>query len=125
MARVVRREGLCGGCSRSTAPGFWQYVVADIPTTKTELAEGAGDAGTLSLPDGARQFRNDAGVHQHVGAARPERHGRHRYYVVVAALDITRLDAPDDATPAFICSTISSHIVGPATIAVMADAHDC
>ncbi|MBV8711439.1 MAG: YbhB/YbcL family Raf kinase inhibitor-like protein, partial [Solirubrobacterales bacterium] len=57
-----------------TASGFWHWAVVDIPANVTELARGAEDEQGSSLPRGAFQLRNDAGVRQYVGAAPPPGH---------------------------------------------------
>lgn len=104
-----------------TGSGFWHWVVTDIPSTVTDLAEGAGDEGGDSLPSDARQFRTDAGLARFIGAAPPAGHGQHRYYLVVSALDIERLDLPDDASPAYVGLTVSEHIVARAHLVATAE----
>lgn len=107
-----------------TGSGFWHWAVADIPAMITTLAEGAGALDGFALPKPARQLRNDAGLHCYLGAAPPEGHGRHRYYVTVNALNVDRLDIPDDATPAFLGFALSGHIIGRAVLVATADAQD-
>jgi Raf kinase inhibitor-like YbhB/YbcL family protein len=99
-----------------TASGFWHWAVADIPATTTSLPSGAGDEDGSGLPSGAVQFKNDAGLKRYVGAAPPSGHGPHRYYVVVHALDVAKLDLPADATPAYLGFNIFMHAIGRATI---------
>lgn len=105
-----------------TGSGFWHWVVADIPAGTTALDEGAGDAEGSLLPAPARQFRNDAGMARFLGAAPPQGHGRHRYYVVVSALDVARLDVPDDASAAMVGFTLSGHMLGRAVLMGTAEA---
>src|ERR1700691_1908767 len=83
-----------------TLSGFWHWAVANLPADVTELAEGAGDGS--DLPGRALTLRNDAGRRRYIGAAPPAGHGPHRYYTTVAAVDVDKLDLPDDATPAFL-----------------------
>ena len=92
-----------------TASGFWHWAVADIPASVTSLPAGAGDDEGSGLPDGAVQLRSDAGVARYVGAAPPEGHGPHRYYVVVHAVDVESLDLPSDPTPAFLGFNLFFH----------------
>jgi hypothetical protein len=99
-----------------TASGFWHWAVADIPATTTSLPSGAGEEDGSGLPSGAVQFKNDAGLKRYVGAAPPSGHGPHRYYVVVHALDVAKLDLPADATPAYLGFNIFMHAIGRATI---------
>jgi Raf kinase inhibitor-like YbhB/YbcL family protein len=99
-----------------TASGFWHWAVADIPVSTTSLPAGAGDDEGSGLPPGAVQFKNDAGLRRYVGAAPPSGHGPHHYYVVVHALDVPRLELPDDATPAYLGFNIFMHGIARAVI---------
>ncbi|MGZ4190468.1 MAG: YbhB/YbcL family Raf kinase inhibitor-like protein [Actinomycetota bacterium] len=94
-----------------TASGFWHWAVADIPVTVTELPSGAGDEAGSGLPPGALQLRNDAGTARYVGAAPPEGHGRHRYFIVVHALDVPSLGLPEAASPAYLGFNLFSHAI--------------
>jgi len=99
-----------------TASGFWHWAVLNVPGTITELATGAGDDTGSGLPDGAIQLRNDGGGRQFLGAAPPEGHIRHRYFVVVHAVDVETLDVPEDATPAVLGFNLFSHTLGRAQV---------
>jgi Raf kinase inhibitor-like YbhB/YbcL family protein len=80
--------------------GFWHWAVHDIPATVTSLPSGAGSPGGAGLPPGAIQLPADGGFVQYVGAAPPEAHGPHRYFIVVHALDVETLGVPAGSTPA-------------------------
>lgn len=97
-----------------TASGFWHWAVADIPADVMELPAGAGDPDSDQLPAQAVTLRNDAGVPRYIGAAPPEGHGTHRYYIVVHAVDVESLDLPDGATPAFLGFNLSFHTLARA-----------
>ena len=99
-----------------TASGFWHWAVANIPASVTSLASGAGDDRGSGLPDGAVQLRNDAGGNRYIGAAPPEGHGPHRYYVVVHAVDTEALDVDASATPAFLGFNLFFHTLARAVI---------
>lgn len=99
-----------------TASGFWHWAVADIPASVTSLPSGAGDDEGSGLPDGAMQLRSDAGSPRYVGAAPPEGHGPHRYYVVVHAVDVASLDLPSEATPAFLGFNLFFHTLARAMV---------
>jgi hypothetical protein len=99
-----------------TASGFWHWAVADIPVTTTSLPSGAGDSEGSGLPDGAVQLANDASMKRYVGAAPPPGHGVHYYYVVVHAVDVSTLDLPDGATPAYLGFNLFTHGIARATI---------
>lgn len=97
-----------------TASGFWHWAVADVPADVTELPTGAGSPDSDGLPGSAVTLRNDAGEPRYIGAAPPEGHGTHRYYIVVHAVDVESLDLPDGATPAFLGFNLSSHTLARA-----------
>jgi Raf kinase inhibitor-like YbhB/YbcL family protein len=99
-----------------TASGFWHWAVFNLPASTTELAAGAGDETGSGLPEGAIQLRNDGGVRQFLGAAPPEGHIRHRYFVVVHAVDVETLDVPEDATPAVLGFTLFTHTLARARL---------
>lgn len=99
-----------------TASGFWHWAVANIPASVASLPRGAGDDTGSGLPDGAVQLRNDAGGNRYVGAAPPEGHGPHRYYIVVHAVDVDTLDVDETATPAFLGFNLFFHTLGRAMI---------
>ncbi|MGL4993941.1 MAG: YbhB/YbcL family Raf kinase inhibitor-like protein [Bacteroidales bacterium] len=99
-----------------TQSGFWHWSVVNIPATTTEIAAGAGDIEGSSLPPGAFQLRNDAGIKRFVGAAPPKGHGEHRYFFVVHALDVEDLGVNQEATPAYLNFVISGHILARAVI---------
>ena len=98
-----------------TASGYWHWAVLNIPASVTALATGAGSTGG-SLPTGAIALRNDAGTTDFAGAAPPEGHGKHRYFVVVHAVDVERLDVDPAASPAVLGFNLFFHTIGRARI---------
>lgn len=92
-----------------TASGFWHWSVIDLPADVTELPAGAGSAESPNLPEGARTLRNDAGFHGYLGSAPPDR--RHQYHFAVHALDVEKLDIPDDASNAFMGFNLMMHTI--------------
>jgi len=83
----------------------------------TELARGGGDNEDGSgLPAGAFHLRNDGGATRFVGAAPPVGHGKHRYFIVVHAVDVESLGIGKDASPAFLGFNLFFHTLGRATI---------
>jgi Raf kinase inhibitor-like YbhB/YbcL family protein len=99
-----------------TASGFWHWAVVNVPVSVTSLPTGAGEETGARLPAGAFQLKNDGGQPRFVGAAPPEGHGPHRYYVVVHALDVEKLDIPREATPAYLGFNLFFHTLARATI---------
>ncbi|MCB1493032.1 MAG: YbhB/YbcL family Raf kinase inhibitor-like protein [Rhodobiaceae bacterium] len=75
-----------------TGSGFWHWLVYNLPPTATELPEGAGSDGS-TLPDGAVQGRNDAGMNAYMGPCPPEGDDAHRYVITVFAVDVEALPA--------------------------------
>ncbi|WP_225732170.1 MULTISPECIES: YbhB/YbcL family Raf kinase inhibitor-like protein [unclassified Nocardia] len=98
-----------------TASGFWHWEVANIPASVSSLARGAGSEGGV-LPEGAVQLRNDGGFNGFVGAAPPPGHGYHRYFFVVHAVDVERLEVDANASPAFLGFNLFSHTLARATL---------
>jgi Raf kinase inhibitor-like YbhB/YbcL family protein len=99
-----------------SASGFWHWAVFNIPASVTEVPSGAGDEKGSGLPNGAVQLRNDGGLARYLGAAPPSGHGRHRYFVVVHAVDVETLDVPPDASPAFLGFNLFFHTLARAML---------
>jgi hypothetical protein len=97
-----------------TLSGFWHWAVANLPADVTELPDDAGDG--RELPGGGLTLVNDAGMRRYIGAAPPPGHGVHRYYVAVHALDVDKLDLPEDASPAFLGFNLFQHAIARAYI---------
>lgn len=95
-----------------TASGFWHWAVVDFPANVTELPRGAGNEQGSGLPSGAFQLRNDGGTVGYIGAAPPDGHGKHNYYIVVHAVDVESLGLGKDVTPALLGFNLFSHTLG-------------
>jgi len=97
-----------------TASGFWHWAVANLPATVTDLPSGIGD-GSL-LPGDALTLVNDAGIRRFLGAAPPQGHGYHRYYVAVHAVKVPRLELTEDASPAYLGFNLFMNSIARAVI---------
>jgi Raf kinase inhibitor-like YbhB/YbcL family protein len=101
--------------------GFWHWAVHDIPATTTSLPTGAGSPDGAGLPAGAIQLPNDAGLAQFLGAAPPEGHGPHRYFIVVHALDVESLGVNPGTTPTVQGFTMFQRTLARATLVPIAE----
>ncbi len=99
-----------------TASGFWHWAVADIPPTVTSLPTDAGNDAGDAMPAGAVTLANDAGLARFLGAAPPEGHIEHRYFIVVHAVDVESLGLENDARPAVLGFNLFFHTLARATI---------
>lgn len=75
-----------------TGSGFWHWVVANIPTSVTELSRGAGSSG---MPTGSVTVRNDAGHRQYGGPCPPQGDHPHRYIFTIFAVGNELQVTPD------------------------------
>jgi Raf kinase inhibitor-like YbhB/YbcL family protein len=107
-----------------TGSGFWHWAVADLQASITQVPEGAGDDSGSGLPDGAVQYRNDAGSNRFLGAAPPAGHGPHRYFITVYALSVDSIGVPAEAPPALVGFNLFAHTIGRATIVATAEITD-
>ncbi|GAA2829547.1 YbhB/YbcL family Raf kinase inhibitor-like protein [Kitasatospora sp. CM 4170] len=98
-----------------TPSGFWHWLAVNIPATVTELPTGSG-ANDESLPAGAFHVRNDYGTSNYGGAAPPQGDQVHRYYFVVHAVDVEKLDVTPDASPAVVSFNLAFHTLARAII---------
>lgn len=99
-----------------TGSGFWHWAVANIPADVTELAAGAGAAGSELLPAGAITVPNEKREPAFTGAAPPEGTGVHHYWFVVHARDVERVDVDPQATPAVLGFMMRDAVIARAVI---------
>jgi Raf kinase inhibitor-like protein, YbhB/YbcL family len=99
-----------------TGSGWWHWVVYDLPASTNGLPRGAGANGGAQLPQGAKQGRTDFGSQEYGGAAPPPGHGPHRYIFTLYALNVDKLDVPDDASAAYVGFMIHSAKLGEAKL---------
>jgi Raf kinase inhibitor-like YbhB/YbcL family protein len=98
-----------------TPSGFWHWIAVNLPASATELPTGAG-ASDDSLPDDAFHVRNDYGTRNYGGAAPPQGDQVHRYYFVVHAVDVDKLDVTPDVTPAVVSFNLAFHTLARALV---------
>lgn len=95
--------------------GFWHWVAVNIPASVVELPAGAGDS-DATLPGDAFHVRNDFGSKNFGGAAPPQGDQNHRYYFVVHAVDVEKLDVEGETTPAVIGFNLAFHTLARAIL---------
>jgi len=99
-----------------TGSGFWHWAVADLPADTSSLPSGAGDDHGSGLPEGAIQLKNDGGLARYVGAAPPEGHGPHTYFVAVHAVDVEKIGVDESASPAYLGFNLHFHTLARAVL---------
>lgn len=95
--------------------GFWHWIAVNLPGGTTELPAGAG-ADDASLPGDAFHVRNDFSTRAFGGAAPPQGDMPHRYYFVVHAVDVAKLDVDENASAAVVSFNLAFHTLGRAII---------
>lgn len=98
-----------------TASGFWHWAVYNVAASVTSVEEGAGTDAS-KLPKGAVTLSNELRDKAYTGCAPPKGHGPHRYYFVVHALDVEKLELPEEATPAVLGFNMFFHTLGRAIL---------
>lgn len=100
-----------------TGSGWWHWIVANLPASARQLAQGAG-SGIDWLPDGAIQTRTDFGKAGYGGAA-PPRGETHRYIFTVHALNVESIEVDEEASGAVVGFNVHFHSLGSASITAM------
>jgi Raf kinase inhibitor-like YbhB/YbcL family protein len=99
-----------------TGSGFWHWSVFNIPADATSLPKNAGDPKAGLAPAGAVQVHNDSGSQGYFGPCPPEGDKPHHYRFQIFALDVDKLDAGENASPAVVGSNLQHHILAKATL---------
>lgn len=95
--------------------GFWHWVVVNLPSTMTGLAQGDGRLDSGTLPPGALQIRNDYGQAAWGGPCPPVGDKPHHYNFTVYALKTEKLSIPADASTSVVGFMINSHALAKAS----------
>ncbi|HET6202781.1 MAG TPA: YbhB/YbcL family Raf kinase inhibitor-like protein [Planctomycetota bacterium] len=97
-------------CDDPDAPGkTWvHWVLYDLPADARSLVEGVPSMDTL--PNGAKQGRNDFGKVGYGGPMPPRGHGTHHYHFKVYALDAP-LRLPSGSKKAEVERAMAGHIL--------------
>lgn len=95
--------------------GFWHWIAVNLPADCTELPPDAGKDDD-SLPGDAFHVRNDMSSRDYAGAAPPPGDQDHRYYFVVHAVDVDKLDVDEDASAAVVSFNLAFHTLARAVL---------
>lgn len=98
-----------------TGSGWWHWVMYNIPPNVTRLPTGAGDPAQEFMP-AVTHGKTDFGKPGYGGPCPPEGDPPHRYIFSVHALDVDKIEVPDDASAAFISANIRAHWLASATL---------
>lgn len=101
-----------------TGSGWWHWVLANVPTTVSELKEGAGST-PGQLPPGTLEVRGDTGQPGFLGACPPVGQ-THNYVITVHAIKVDKLELPPTVTPAMLGFMVWGNSLGKATLTVQA-----
>ena len=102
-----------------TGSGWWHWVAYNIPASVTKLAAGAGDESKHLIPAGAAQGHNDGGTVGYMGPCPPAGDKAHHYHITVYALDTDKIDAPANATAAYIGFNLHAHTLAKAELTAL------
>lgn len=99
-----------------TGSGWWHWLVVNIPSDQTGLAENAGAQGGQRLPKGASMVTNDFGYKGFGGACPPPNAAPHNYQITVYALNTDKIDLPEHASGALAGYNILQHVIDKAVL---------
>jgi Raf kinase inhibitor-like YbhB/YbcL family protein len=102
-----------------TGSGWWHWLVFNLPTDTTSLAQGAGDAKAPKLPAGAVQSRTDYGAAGYGGPCPPQGDKPHHYIFTVYALKVDKIDAPADGSGALVGYNLNANMLAKASFTAL------
>jgi Raf kinase inhibitor-like YbhB/YbcL family protein len=99
-----------------TGSGWWHWVVYNIPADATSLPEGAGGAGSTTLPKGATQGNTDFGKPGWGGPCPPPGSGKHHYNFTLFALKVDKIEVPPGASAAMVGFNAKANAIASAKL---------
>ncbi len=90
--------------------GWWHWIVANIPSSKTNFAKGE----MVNSP--SMLTKTSFGNPGYGGPCPPKGHGKHRYIFTVYALDVANISSKPEMTPVQIEALIKPHTLGKASL---------
>jgi Raf kinase inhibitor-like YbhB/YbcL family protein len=101
---------------RGTPSGWWHWVVYDIPSHTTHLAQGAGGTKDAGLPAGALRGINDGSVVTYQGPCPDAGNPPHHYTLTIYALKTAKLPVPAQASGAMVTYTVHEFTLAKASL---------
>ena len=92
-----------------TGSGWWHFVAYNISASTKKITR-------AKLPDGAVVVANDGGAKEYMGPCPPKGHGDHHYVFTIYALNVEKLELPENASPALVGYMINQHKISSAQI---------
>ena len=99
-----------------TGSGWWHWLIFDLPSTVSELRQGAGNPSLELAPSGAIQCLTDFGSMGYGGPCPPEGHGLHAYVLTVYALKTDKLGVDSSAHPALVGFLLNQQTISKASL---------
>jgi hypothetical protein len=96
------------------------WIICDIPSSATSLAEGASNNGEL-LPPGAKELTSELGVfglpsNEFFGPAPPVGHRAHKYSFVLYALNVATLELSPEAIYTDFINALKGKVLATASL---------
>jgi Raf kinase inhibitor-like YbhB/YbcL family protein len=96
-----------------TGSGFWHWSIFNIPANVSALPQGAGDLKSGKAPAGSIQTRNDFSLPGYDGPC-PPNGPAHHYHFMLFAVDVAKLDADANVSPAVVGFNLHFHSLAKA-----------
>ena len=97
-----------------TGSGWWHWIVYNIPKSASHLPSNASATG--ALPKGSVESITSYGVAGFGGACPPKGDKAHRYVITLYALDVDRLELPQNATAPLVGFNLNAHAIQKSSI---------
>lgn len=97
-----------------TGSGWWHWIVYNIPSSASNIVSNASAEGTL--PKGSVESTTSYGVAGFGGACPPKGDRAHRYIITLYALDVEKLELPEDATAPLVGFNLNAHTIEKSSI---------
>jgi len=99
-----------------TGSGWWHWVIFNIPADVGELKADAGRPEKNLAPKSSLQSMTDFGKPGFGGACPPPGDKPHRYIFTVYALNVTKLDLDEKASPAMVGFMLNNTTIAKASL---------